>query len=88
VFTAEPPARAGPAKYDATAASMIALLRYGSGLPFHRLQGVQGNLGTQLPASTQWEIMAKTAAVLRPAYQELIYQAAQRRRSSITMTPP
>ncbi len=77
VFTAEPPARAGPDKYDATAASMIALLKYGSGLPFHRLQGLQGNLGTPLPASTQWEIMAKTAAPLRPAYQELIYQAAQ-----------
>ena len=77
VFTAEPPARAGPEKYDATAASMIALLKYGSGLPFYRLQGLQGNLGTPLPASTQWEIMAKMAAPLRPAYQELIYQAAQ-----------
>jgi transposase len=77
VFTAEPPARAGPDKYDATAASMIALLKYGSGFPFHRLQGLQENLGTPLPASTQWEIVAKTAAALRPAYQELIYQAAQ-----------
>jgi transposase len=77
VFTAEPPARAGPDKYDATAASMIALLKYGSGLPFHRLQGLQGNLGTPLPASTQWEIMARTTPGLRPAYQELIHQAAQ-----------
>lgn len=77
VFTAEAPARAGPDKYDATAASMIALLKYGSGLPFHRLQGLQGNLGTPLPASTQWEIMARTAPALQPAYQELIHQAAQ-----------
>ncbi|EQD32597.1 transposase IS66, partial [mine drainage metagenome] len=77
VFTAEAPARAGPDKYDATAASMIALLKYGSGLPFHRLQGLQGNLGTPLPASTQWGIMARTAAPLRPAYKELIHQAAQ-----------
>lgn len=77
VFTAEPPARAGPEKYDATAASMIALLKYGSGLPFYRLQGLQKNLGTPLPASTQWEIMAKMAATLRPVYQELIHQAAQ-----------
>ena len=77
VFTAEPPARAGPDKYDATAASMIALLKYGSGLPFYRLQGLQRNLGIPLPASTQWEIMAKIAPVLLPAYQELIYQAAQ-----------
>ena len=77
VFAAEAPARAGPDKYDATAASMIALLKYGSGLPFHRLQGLQGNLGTPLPASTQWEIMARTAPALQPAYQELIHQAAQ-----------
>jgi len=77
VFTAQPPARAGPDKYDATAASMIALLKYGSGLPFHRLQGLQGNLGTPLPASTQWEIVAKTAPDLESAYRELIHQAAQ-----------
>ena len=37
VFTAEPPPDAGCKKYDATAASMIALLKYGSGLPFNRL---------------------------------------------------
>ncbi|MGC9159757.1 MAG: IS66 family transposase, partial [Terracidiphilus sp.] len=67
----------GTNTYDATAASMIALLKYGSGLPFHRLQGLQGNLGTPLPASTQWEIMARTTPGLRPAYQELIQQAAQ-----------
>lgn len=77
VFTAQPPTRAGPDKYDATAASMIALLKYGSGLPFYRLQGLQRNLGIPLPASTQWEIMAKIAPALLPAYQELIYQAAQ-----------
>ena len=77
VFTAEAPTRAGPDKYDATAASMIALLKYGSGLPFYRLQGLQRNLGIPLPASTQWEIMAKIFPVVLPAYQELIYQAAQ-----------
>lgn len=77
VFSAEAPARAGPDKYDATAASMIALLKYGSGLPFHRLQGLQGNLGTPLPASTQWEIVANKAPDFEPAYGELIRQAAQ-----------
>ena len=37
VFTAEPPEEAGARKYDATAGSMIALLKYGSGMPFNRL---------------------------------------------------
>ena len=77
VFSAKAPARAGPDKYDATATSMIALLKYGSGLPFHRLQGLQGNLGTPLPASTQWEIVANKAPDFEPAYRELIRQAAQ-----------
>jgi hypothetical protein len=42
VFTASAPAGAGARKYDATAGSMIALLKYGSGLPFNRLEGRQG----------------------------------------------
>ena len=35
VFTAEAPAEVGEEKYDATSASMIALLKYGSGMPFY-----------------------------------------------------
>ena len=77
VFTAEPPAGVGPAKYDASAGSMVALLKYGSGVPFHRLAQLQGSLGIPLPAATQWEIVAEVAATLQPAYTELIRQAAQ-----------
>ena len=53
VFTAQVPEGVGAEKYDATSGSMIALLKYGSGLPFNRLEGLQGNLGIPLPASTQ-----------------------------------
>lgn len=77
IFTAQPPAAAQGRKYDATAASMIALLKYGSGLPFNRLQGLQGNLAIPLPASTQWEIVEASAAGIAPAFEELIRQAAQ-----------
>jgi len=77
VFTAEPPAGVGTDKYDATAASMIALLKYGAGLPFHRLEGLQRNMEIPLPASTQWEIVEETAEWIDPVYQELIRQAAQ-----------
>ena len=38
VFTAEQPAEAGPDKYSDTTAPMIALLKYGSGVPFNRLE--------------------------------------------------
>ena len=77
VFTANAPREAGERKYDATAGSMIGLLKYGSGLPFNRLGGRQGDLGVPLPASTQWDIVHAVAADLAPAFDELIRQAAQ-----------
>jgi transposase len=77
VFTAQTPEGVGPRKYDATAGSMIALLKYGSGMPFNRMQGLQGNLGIPLPASTQWDIVHAQAKHLEPVYVELLRQAAQ-----------
>jgi len=77
VFAARAPEGVGAEKYDATSASMIALLKYGSGLPFNRLEGLQGNLGIPLPASTQWDIVRDSAKMIRPVYDELIRQAAQ-----------
>jgi hypothetical protein len=76
-FVADPPADVGPEKYDARAASMIALLKYGNGMPFHRLAALQDNLEMPLPASTQWEILAETAPVLQPAFDALLAHAAQ-----------
>jgi transposase len=75
-FAADPPADVGPEKYDASAASMIALLKYGNGMPFHRVAALQRNLDMPLPASTQWEILAETATVLQPAFDELQHHAA------------
>jgi len=77
VFTAEAPPGVGTEKYDATACSMLALLKYGSGLPFYRLENLQESLEIPLPASTQWEVVASGAAGMQPALEELIRQAAQ-----------
>ena len=77
VFTADPPPGVGTEKYDATSTSMVALLKYGVGVPFHRLERLQADVQIPLPASTQWEMVAQTAAVLQPALHELIRQAAQ-----------
>ena len=77
VFTAEAPEGAGEDKYDATAASMIALLRYGSGFPWNRLADLEQGLGVPLPVATQCEIVAEAAATIQPAMEELIRQAAQ-----------
>ena len=77
IFTAQAPPGMGPEKYDAESASMIALLKYGSGLPFNRLERLQGSLGLPLPAATQWEIVEHCADVLEPVFEEMIRQAAQ-----------
>jgi len=77
VFTADEPQTAGPAKYDETAVAMIALLKYGTGVPFKRLERLQEHLGMPLPATTQWDLMAAAAKRMRPVLEELIRQAAQ-----------
>jgi transposase len=77
VFTAEAPKGVGPAKWDEAAASMVALLKYGTGVPFYRLEQLQKSLGIPLPASTQWEMVKEAAEAIEPAWEELIRQAAQ-----------
>ena len=77
VFTAPEPEGVGPEKYDETTAAMIALLKYGSGMPFYRLEKLEHLLGIPLPASTQWEIAEEEAEVIKAALDELIRQAAQ-----------
>lgn len=77
VFTAQAPDGVGKQKVDATAGSMIALLKYGSGLPFNRNGRLQGSLGIPLAASTQWDIVHAKAKAIQSAHDELIRQAAQ-----------
>ncbi len=77
VFRAKAPEGIGEKKYDETSASMIGLLKYGSGLPFNRLERLGRNFKIPLPASTQWDILRKAAIVLAFVYEEMIRQAAQ-----------
>jgi hypothetical protein len=77
VFTAVPPAGISEQKYDESAAAMIALLKYGCGLPFHRIQRLEQALAIPLPAPTQWEIVQQAAASLEPTFLELARQAAE-----------
>jgi transposase len=77
VFRAEVPAGIGEKKYDEAAASMIALLKYGSGLPFYRLARLEGNLGIPLPAATQWDVVAQAKQEVAAVYDELIRQGAE-----------
>jgi transposase len=78
VFTAPLPAAvASLPKYDSSCASMIALLRYGNGMPHFRLEGLQASLYVPLPDATQWDIVSKAVPAPRAVFEELIRQAAQ-----------
>jgi hypothetical protein len=41
-------------------------LKYGSGVPFCRLEDLEENLGILLPASTQWEVVEEAAESIKP----------------------
>jgi transposase len=77
VFTAPAPEGMGTAKYDETATAMVGLFKYGTGLPWNRLEHVQRWLGMPMPSTTQWELVRDAEPALAPVFAELIRQAAQ-----------
>ena len=77
IFTADTPEGVGGEKYDAPSGAVIAVLKYGTGMPFNRLENLQKNLGVPLPASTQFEIVEQIADTVEPVLTELIRTAAQ-----------
>ena len=87
LFTAEAPLEARQKKYDESVGSMVALLRYGNGLPFFRLQQLQRSMGIPMPASVQWQLVKQKAESLKPIYKALTRHAAQGEVMRIDDTP-
>ncbi|MFC1764896.1 IS66 family transposase [Planctomycetota bacterium] len=79
VFTPQAAEDLGPEKYDAQAVAMIALLKYGMGVPYHRLERLEKILGIPLAASTQWETVSKQEVVFMAVNNAFIVLAAQGR---------
>lgn len=77
VITARPPEGVGEVKYDESVPAMIAQMKYGSGLPFNRIEKLQNAVGIPLPASTQWDLVSEAYEKIEPAHAEMIHQAAQ-----------
>ena len=77
VFTAAAPEDITGKYYDETARAMMAILKYGYGFPWYRLEKLQESLGIPLPASNQWEKTEAQADLIYPAFDELKYHAAQ-----------
>jgi hypothetical protein len=77
VFTARAPAEAGTTKYSQEVPSMLAILRYGNGMPLTRIESLQLAFGVPLPAGTQWELLWEAAQLAMPVFDCLIAVAAQ-----------
>lgn len=77
VFTAPLPPDVAREKYDANVGVMVGLLRYGTGLPFHRLARLQTSVGVPLPSSIQWAEADRAARALEPVVDHLLQLVAQ-----------
>lgn len=63
-------------RHHPTAISMVALMKYGSGFPFYRLEAFMGYFGLPLRASTQFEMVATGIPSIEPVYDQMCKQAA------------
>jgi transposase len=77
LFTAEAPEGIGDEKFDASVASMVAQLKYGSGMPWYRIEKLQAQMGVPLPSGTQCDLVKKAAKAMEPVHEELNRLAAQ-----------
>ncbi len=77
VYVAELPEGVGPEPYDATAVSTIALNRYGLGLPFYRQAKMLEIMGIPISSSTQYKVVSGELSKIEPAYDHLVWLAAQ-----------
>jgi hypothetical protein len=76
-FTASAPAQAGVEKYAPNVGPMLAVLRYGFGMPMNRLADLQKMFGVPLPLGSQWEQIKAYYAEISPAIaSEWVKQAA------------
>lgn len=77
-FTATAPSEIATGdRIDVMAVAVIGHLRYVGGMPHHRLERIQANLRTPLPASTQWEAVAAGYVIVHHVIEQLRWEAAQ-----------
>lgn len=76
-FTAPAPPGVAQGKYDRNVGVMIALLKYGAGMPFLRLARLQEAAGVPLPPSVQWERVVEAAEPCWTVFEELWRQGAR-----------
>lgn len=86
VFTAVLPASVGSERADPTAKSVVAMFRYGSGIPFYRNEKLQEGFRTPLPDSTQWHMSEEVGNCGYPVYKACVRESAKREHFNIDDT--
>lgn len=76
-YEAPLPEGVGPGHYDPTAVSTIAMNKYGVGVPFYRQEKQLEIMGTPVSSSTQYKVVSDGLAKVTPAYEYLLWLAAQ-----------
>jgi hypothetical protein len=76
VFTAKLPESIGTERADPSAKTVVAMFRYGVGLPFYRQETMSGFFQTPLPDSTQWDMAEDVLDAAYPAFNALVGHAA------------
>jgi hypothetical protein len=74
-------------KYDERAIAMMAILRYGMGMPCYRLERLQSSFGIPLPASTQWKVIKDSLFIFKLIRETLITSAGSAELIHIDDTP-
>src|SRR2546426_4660639 len=77
IFKGKLPEEAGEEKYHASAKVSVVMMKYGSGLPFYRMEKQQGYQQIPLPVGTQWGLVEDAADAVLPVYLEMRRQAAR-----------
>lgn len=77
IFTSKPPEIKESRLYDQSVSPIIALLKYGHGFPFYRLEKLQQSVGVPLASSTQWDLIKAFYPMVYPAYGALLELAGQ-----------
>lgn len=77
IFKPDLPSNVPLNKYDHAAVSMLALLKYGTGMPLYRLDKFLKSIGTPVPKSTQWDMLDQSSEPFEKVYASLCQEAAQ-----------
>ncbi|MFA6135677.1 MAG: IS66 family transposase [Phycisphaerae bacterium] len=71
------PAEARGPKYDPTAKSMLAVMQYRNGMPFHCIQQHQEAQGIPVSQGVQWQLVSELARDAAPVHEALRRTAAR-----------